>query len=283
MNIDINKLISDIKCFTDDLFYIGQTSNPERRIKEHYRTKGVIELIYLYNSDKSTIDHIEQTLIKHFSTYDFNMNLSIKDQPKNIKTSCEGTQYIYIALKTINLNIPKKYKDNALFIVSDRRIKVLTYNEYLLFQESKKKIDFTVKESGKHVNNSTSNTTPKNQLSNKIVHKKLEDYNYQDELQKCINKINPILLQKTSIYKYFHICRTNDYNNKKLKLQLTKSIKEIKHIKKSKCYELINKLKYDLYLYYQHNNNIKLKNKNKLFEYIYKNHGKNLDIYIYFE
>lgn len=265
-------LIETINPFVKQIFYIGQTDNPTRRLKEHYASKNTIQLIKLYKSNKSQIDILEQRLIQYFSKYEKNMNVMKSNKYKILQSSDkhksddpDGEQYLYLGLKTYNEQLNKQLLANSIFVVKldNANINIVDYDTFK--QCSKDKI----------ISNS---------LSNQIKDKSSSSDNYDVIFQKCIDKINPILLQNINVKKYFIIERCEDY--KKTRIELMKngiSEKCIKLIKRNtKDKDLINKLKYNLCKYYGNRNDIQLGNKNNLLNYMFKNVGENANIFIYF-
>lgn len=255
--MNFENIVEIIKPFADNhIFYIGQTDDPTRRITEHYKSKKVQMLIPLCKSNKSVIDSYEQKLIKEFAKHKNNMNLMVKINPKESNSNVEmnngggdnDDQYVYIAFKDI-LVLDGDFENDALIIKKvNNRIKVVKYCE----RDS-------VEESTKHT------------------------ITYDEQLQQCIDKINPYILQNSKKYQMMHIGKCNDYNAKKVKLN-SQGITNVKMIKKLlKNNENINQLKFDLCKHYENNENIKLENKNTIFNKIFKGNDTNNTIYIYFK
>lgn len=252
---DIIKIINPL--IENNIFYIGQTDDPIRRITEHYKSKKVVMLIPLCKSNKSVIDSYEQKLIKEYCKHKNNMNLMIKNNPKEsndnvVNTDNNGSnndQYVYIAFKEIIELKDNVLLNDALVITKvNNRIKVVKYCE----------------------------------RENIEVKPKTNVNDFQIQLNQCIEKINPYILQNCKKYQNMHIGKCDNYNDKKCKLN-TKGITNIKMIKKlTKNNEHINQLKYELCEHYKNDNNIKLDNKNTLIDKIFKGKDSNNTIYIYF-
>ena len=277
MSLSIQDIINIINNYTNYLFYIGQTDNPQRRLKEHYKQKNVIILIPLYKDNKSVIDAYEQQLIKEFSSNKNNMNLMINNIPKKVNNINNNdnnikNQYIYIAFKDYKiLDILTDDLKNKSLIIYNKLNKntIITYEELII-----KNIDLS--------NNNDNNKIDKQKKE--IIKKEYSEKEYNNILNECINIITRYLNQKTGKYKYFHIGKCKNYKEKKNKLQCkgieSNNIKQIKKCLKND--KLVNQLKYDLCKNYQHKSDIILDNKNGLLSNILKNINNNNIIYIYF-
>lgn len=274
MSLSIDNLIKLINNYTNFLFYIGQTDNPKRRLKEHFNNKNILILIPLYKDTKTIIDTYEQQLIKHFSSNKNNMNLLINNIPKNILTNDIinndlKNQFIYIAFKDYDvLNILiNELKNNALIIYKTNKNNIINYQQFISLNNK----DFQ-------------NINEKIKEKKEFKQKEFTEEEYNNIYNYCINKIDVYLNQKVGKFKYFHIGKCKNYNEKKNKL-LVKGISSnnIKQIKKCQINDkLINKLKFDLCENYKNKTNIILDNKNNIFSNLFKNIVNNHIIYIYF-
>ena len=114
-------IINNIKSFISFIennnlyYYIGQTNEPDRRLKEHNKSKGFKELFVLIKHSKETIDYLEHYIISLY--FDNKYCLNTQNYSKIIKNEqCfkpyKGNDfYIYVSLKeqidikNINKNI----------------------------------------------------------------------------------------------------------------------------------------------------------------------------------
>jgi len=116
-----NQIIKNIKSFISFIesknlyYYIGQTNEPDRRLKEHYKTKGFKELFVLVKHSKETIDYLEHYIISLY--FDNKYCLNTQNYSKIIKDDIcfkpykSNDFFVYVSLKdqidinTINKNI----------------------------------------------------------------------------------------------------------------------------------------------------------------------------------
>lgn len=283
MSLSIKDIINIINNYTNYLFYIGQTDNPERRLREHFKHKKVVLLIPLYKDNKSVIDVYEQQLIKEFSNNENNMNLMVNNIPKSMNNENNNdnednemkNQYVYIAFKDYNVlnDLDEDLKEKVLILYkSSNKNIIINYEKYIMNINNNKEINEDNNEKDKKEN--------KKEIKQQIINEK----EYQEILEICINKINPYLNQKIGKFQYFHIGKCKNYNERKKQL-ISKGIdnNNIKQIKKClKNDKIINKLKYDLCENYKNKSDIKLDNKNGLFSNLLKNWSVNNILYIYF-
>lgn len=286
MSLSIKDIINIINNYTNYLFYIGQTDNPERRLREHFKHKKVVLLIPLYKDNKSVIDVYEQQLIKEFSNNKNNMNLMVNNIPKSMNNENNNNnnnnednemknQYVYIAFKDYNVlnDLDEDLKEKVLILYkSSNKNIIINYEKYIMNINNNKEINKD--------NNKKNKKENKKEIKQQIINEK----EYQEILETCINKINPYLNQKIGKFQYFHIGKCKNYNERKNQL-ISKGFdnNNIKQIKKClKNDKVINSLKYDLCENYKNKSDIKLDNKNGLFSNLFKNWNNNYILYIYF-
>lgn len=287
MSLSIKDIINIINNYTNYLFYIGQTDNPERRLREHYKHKKVVLLIPLYKDNKSVIDVYEQQLIKEFSNNENNMNLMINNIPKSMNNENNNdnednkmkNQYVYIAFKDYNVlnDLDEDLKEKVLILYkSSNKNIIINYEKYIMNINNNKEINEDNNEKDKKEN--------KKEIKQQIKQQIISEKEYQQILEYCINKIKSYLNQKTGKYNYFHIGKCKNYNERKKQL-ISKGIdiNNIKQIKKClKNNKIINKLKYELCENYKNKNDIILDNKNNFFSKLFKYWNNNYILYIYF-
>lgn len=295
-----NQLIEVINTFSDHIFYIGQTDDLQRRLKEHYKDKRSVQIIGLYQNNKSVIEYIEQYLINTFYT-NFNCmnkmvsttfektnvnNINIDNNMNNKKNKLYptlnnvfNTQWVYILFKSyVNITNSKYQNCNinanncyCIDIISNK-ICITPIIEYM--NKNNNMIKFNNKNNNMNINNHI------NIILNEIIK---SDNNTIEQLKSLLIKINPYILQHININSQFSFILSNDFNTDKLKLIQNKNIleKNIKCIKRGPKEELkqIGKI---LSKFYKNINYNTIKYNNKLHFYNYwKLKYNNIIIYFY--
>lgn len=232
-----DNLINIINKFTSHIFYIGQTDDLKRRLKEHYRDKRSIQIIGLYKNNKSIIDYIEQYLINTYhrnfncmnklvsTTYkklnNFNIdNNNLNDiiiQKNNIYPNIDNVfnnQWVYILFKTrIDIN-DDNYKLNTLYYENYYIEDVISNKNKINYQQYDDNIIININDNisiNTYIDNIINNLTKSNE-------------ELTDEFYNLLIRLNPYVLQNIYVYKYFSFKLSDNYNKDKMKIMNKKNI-----------------------------------------------------------
>lgn len=175
-------------------YYIGQTNEPDRRLKEHNKTKGFKEMFVLVKHSKETIDYLEHYIISLYFDNKYCLNTqnysNIKKDNICFKPYKSNDFYVYVSLKEqIDLkNINKNISLINVYSIINKNNNISVIS--ILNNDKDKNISSSSKSSDISTNTSTTNSSSTISLSSsdEIIDETIEDYKEDKNNKKDNNK-----------------------------------------------------------------------------------------------